>query len=399
MSGVPVTAAEDGLGEARSGEIRALVAHLLSDTQGCDDKAFLGARFDAGLAWVHFPLGRGGLGVDPSYQGIVDAELAAAGRAANWMRNPMGIGMVAPALVAWGTEEQQRFLRPIFTAEQIWCQLFSEPGAGSDLATLACRAVRSGDGWVVNGQKVWTTRAHLARYGFLLARTDPEMPKHQGLTAFVVDMRANGVETRPLRQMTGHADFNEVFLSDVWLPDISRVGPVGNGWRVALTTLANERNAIAADPVSIIDGPLGHLIAAWHASARRNPVHRDAVVRLRSEMTILTWMSQRQRDSVDGSGAPDPALLKVMRALLNKRIANLALDLTGPAGMLVPGYDGAISRDDDIALTFLFGPAFTIAGGTTEILKTLIAERILGLPPEPRADKDMPWTSIPRSSA
>jgi alkylation response protein AidB-like acyl-CoA dehydrogenase len=388
-------AVEETRSDEASREVRERARRFVAGARDLDEQSFLGAQFDAGLAWVHFPTGCGGLGQDPAYQSIVDAEVAAAGRAANWMRNPMGIGMVAPVLVEWGTSEQQRRLRSIFTAEDVWCQLFSEPGAGSDLAGLACRARADGDGWVVNGQKLWTTRAQVARYGFLLARTDPDVPKHRGLTTFVVDMRAHGVEVRPLRQMTGHSTFNEVFLSDVSIPDTFRVGPVGEGWRVALTTLANERNAIAADPASATEGPLGHLIAAWEASEGTNGVYRDAVVRLRSEMMVLGWMGQRQQHASDRSPGPDPALLKVMRATLNRRIADLALDLTGANGMLVPGYDGTIPRDDSVALTFLFGPAFTIAGGTTEILKTVIAERLLGLPAEPRVDKDLPWSSIP----
>src|SRR6202140_1802688 len=201
---------------------------------------FLGARFDAGLAWVSFPLGLGGLGVSPDLQGFVERELRAVDAPNEADRNVIGYGMAAPTNLTHGTEEQRRrYLRPLFTGEEIWCQLFSEPGAGSDVAGLATRAVRDGDEWVVNGQKVWTTLAHLARWGMLVARTDTEAPKHRGLTYFVIDMHGPGVEVRPLRQMTGEAEFNEVYFTDARVPDAERLGAVGEGWHVALTTLMN----------------------------------------------------------------------------------------------------------------------------------------------------------------
>ncbi|HJY97403.1 MAG TPA: acyl-CoA dehydrogenase family protein, partial [Streptosporangiaceae bacterium] len=196
---------------------------------------FLNARFDAGLAWVHYPEGLGGLGLSRSLQQIVDAEFAAAGSPGHDAEhNAIGLGMAAPTILAYGTDEQQkRWLRELWTGREIWCQLFSEPGAGSDLAALATRAVRDGDGWVVSGQKVWTSLAQLAKRALLLARSDPDVPKHQGLSYFSLDMTAPGVEVRPLRQITGEAEFNEVFLTDVRIPDQDRIGPVGEGWKVA----------------------------------------------------------------------------------------------------------------------------------------------------------------------
>src|ERR1700733_12303820 len=207
---------------------------------------FLNARFDAGLAWVHYPEGLGGLGLSRSLQQIVDAEFAAAGSPGhNAEQNGIGLGMAAPTILAYGTDEQrQRWLRELWTGREVWCQLFSEPGAGSDLASLATRAVRDGDGWVVNGQKVWTSLAQLAKRALLLARSDPDVPKHQGLTYFSMDMTAPGVEVRPLRQITGEAEFNEVFLTEVPIPDADRMGAVGEGWKVATGTLMNERVAI-----------------------------------------------------------------------------------------------------------------------------------------------------------
>ncbi len=216
------------------------------DPATTDRMDFLKARFDAGLAWVHFPVGLGGLDAPRSLQAAVDAELAAAGAPSNEPRRiGIGLGMAAPTILRFGTPEQkQRFLRPLWIGEEVWCQLFSEPGAGSDLAAAGTRAVRDGDDWVVNGQKVWTSSAHTARWGILLARTDPDVPKHQGLSYFVCDMTAPGVDVRPLRQITGEAEFNEVFFNDVRIPDEHRLGDVGQGWQVAQTTLMNERVAI-----------------------------------------------------------------------------------------------------------------------------------------------------------
>ena len=200
---------------------------------------FLNARFDAGLAWVHYPEGLGGLGLSRSLQQIVDAEFTAAGSPGNNAeQNGIGLGMAAPTILAYGSDEQQkRWLRPLWTGEEIWCQLFSEPGAGSDLAALATRAIQDGEEWVANGQKVWTSLAQHARRALLVARSNPDVPKHQGLTYFAVDMTDPGVEVRPLRQLTGEAEFNEIFLTDVHIPDADRIGPVGAGWKVGNATL------------------------------------------------------------------------------------------------------------------------------------------------------------------
>jgi alkylation response protein AidB-like acyl-CoA dehydrogenase len=209
---------------------------------------FLNARFDAGLAWVHYPEGLGGLGVSRILQTVVDAEFTAAGAPGhNAELNAIGLGMAAPTILAYGNDEQQkRWLRRLWTGEEIWCQLFSEPGAGSDLAALATRAVKDGDGWIANGQKVWTSLAQHAKRGLLIARTDPDVPKHQGLTYFAVDMTQPGVEVRPLRQLTGEAEFNEIFLTDARIPDADRIGQVGEGWKVANATLMSERVSIGA---------------------------------------------------------------------------------------------------------------------------------------------------------
>jgi len=211
-----------------------------------DPVTFLRAQFDRGLAWAHFPLGHGGLGATPTDQLYVLRRMAALGAPSAAGRNVIGYGMVAPTIVIHGTEEQRsRFLRPLFSGEEIWCQLFSEPGAGSDVAALATRATLDGDEWIITGQKVWTTLAHQAAYGLLIARTNPDLTKHKGITAFLVDMHAPGVEVLPLYQATGEAEFNECFFNEVRVADGLRLGGVGEGWAVSITTLMNERPGCA----------------------------------------------------------------------------------------------------------------------------------------------------------
>ena len=210
-----------------------------------DQFTFRGEQFDRGLAVVQFPEGKGGLGISPKSQTVVNEELRKASRFYHDLNvNPIGIGMGMPTLLAHGDESLHHLLRACFTGEEVWCQLFSEPGSGSDVAGLASRAVADGDEWLVSGQKVWTTLAHTSKWGMLLSRTDPEAPKHRGMTYFLMDMQAPGVEVRPLFQITGEAEFNEVFMSDVRIPDSHRFGEVGDGWRVGLTTLMNERVAL-----------------------------------------------------------------------------------------------------------------------------------------------------------
>src|ERR1700686_1586471 len=239
--------------------VRSRLRDLLADHDPASTAPveFLGARFDAGLAWVSFPLGLGGLGVSPDLQGFVERELRAVDAPNEADRNVIGYGMAAPTNLTHGTEEQkQRYLRPLFTGEEIWCQLFSEPGAGSDVAGLSTRAERDGDEWLLNGQKVWTTLAHISAFGLIVARTNPDVPKHKGMTAFLVDMRSFGVEVRPLFQITGEAEFNEVFFTDVQMPDSARIGGEGEGWHVAVTTLMNERVSIGGAVTRRGGGPI-----------------------------------------------------------------------------------------------------------------------------------------------
>src|SRR3984957_10168110 len=226
---------------------------------------FLGEQFDRGLAWLHFPPGSGGLGLTPRDQQRAQSRLFAGGAPVAGTRNPIGYGMCAPTIATHSTPEQkERYLRPLFTSEEIWCQLFSEPGAGSDVAGLATRAERDGEEWLLNGQKVWTTLAHISSFGLLVARTNPDVPKHKGMTAFLVDMKALGVEVRPLFQITGEAEFNEVFFTEVRMPDTARLGGEGDGWRVAVTTLMNERVSIGGGVARRGGGPIAQAMEIWN---------------------------------------------------------------------------------------------------------------------------------------
>ena len=381
----------------------ALDRHL-ADHDPADETAFWGAQFDAGLAWVHFPPGYGGLGVSPALQALVHERLDEAGVSrANQSRNVIGYGMGAPTVVAHGTEEQKRrWLRPLFTAEEIWCQLFSEPSAGSDVAGLATRAVRDGDEWVVNGQKVWTTLAHTAKWGMLLARTDPDVPKHKGLTYFIIDMDQPGVEVRPLRQITGEAEFNEVYFTDARVPDAYRLGEVGEGWRVALTTLMNERVAIGSAVPGRGEGAIGMAVDLWKSHGG-DPVARDELMRLWVEAEVLRLTNERAaRARRAGTPGPEGSTAKLHWADLNKRIYSFCVDLMGPEGMLYPE-TYAFRLPDETAMgrrspqmNYLRARANSIEGGTSEIMKNILGERVLGLPGEPRVDKDLPWREVRR---
>jgi alkylation response protein AidB-like acyl-CoA dehydrogenase len=298
--------------------------------------------------------------------------------------------------------QQRRYLRPLFTADEVWCQLFSEPGAGSDVAGLSTRAVADGDEWIVNGQKVWTTVGHVARWGLLVARSDPDAVKHKGLTYFVLDMRAPGVEVRPLFQMTGDAEFNEVYLTDVRVPDSDRLGAVGEGWRVVLTTLMNERVAIGGQVPGREDGPIRDALRIWRERGG-DPATRHRMVDLwmRAEVLRLTNIRAVQLRTA-GTPGPEGSIGKVLSAELNKQITELTLELLGPEGMLYPGgyvgdRPGQAMASSTVQHAMLRARANSIEGGTTEIAKNILGERVLGLPGEPRVDKDLPWTRVPRS--
>ncbi|MCP2164227.1 Acyl-CoA dehydrogenase [Goodfellowiella coeruleoviolacea] len=388
-------------------ELRQRVRDLLAthDPATTERVEFLRARFDAGLAWVHFPVGLGGLGLPRVSQEVVDAELAAAGAPDNNPRRiGIGLGMAAPTILRYGTSEQQaRFLRPLWTGEEVWCQLFSEPGAGSDLAALGTRAVRDGDDWVVTGQKVWTSMAHEARWAILVARTDPDVPKHQGITYFVLDMTAPGVQVRPLRQLTGEAEFNEVFLDGVRVPDSQRLGAVGEGWRVAQTTLMNERVSIGGMAEPREAGIIGLAARTWREHPElRTPGLHERLLRLwvDAEAARLTkeWLRQRL---AAGQPGPEGSAAKFAFARLNQQISGFELDLLGEQALRYP--DWTMRRPTQVDMLggspgfrYLRAKGNSIEGGTSEILRNIIAERVLGLPTEPRIDKDVPWKDLPK---
>ena len=366
---------------------------------------FLGAQYDMGLAWVHFPVGSGGLDVSPKFQKIVNEKIARAGGPSSYARNPIGYGMCGPTVVEWGTAEQKdRYLRPLFTGEEIWCQLFSEPGSGSDFAGLSAKGVRDGEEWIINGQKVWTTLAHLSRWGLLVVRTDADAVKHAGLTAVVVDMQAQGVEVRPLRQMTGEAEFNEVYFTDTRVPVSETLGNVGDGWRVSLTTLMNERVAIGGAIPQKGSGPIREAVRLW----QQKPVEsqdlatKDQLMKLwiRAEVARLTNIRAGQSRKM-GVPGPEGSIGKMASADLNKETYEFCIKLLGAEGMLYGSYemvrpDTAMSFDS-IPKAFLRARANSIEGGTSEVMRNILGERVLGLPGDVRVDREIPWSKVPRN--
>lgn len=368
-----------------------------------DMTAFLGAQFDAGLAWVHFPKGRGGSELPIALQQTVDRRLRDAGAPSGRMLNTTAYGQGAATILAYGTEAQQeRYLRRIFTCEDIWCQLFSEPGSGSDLAGLSTRAVKDGDQWIVNGQKVWTTRGAIARYGLLLARTDPAVAKHAGLTYFVLDLHQPGVTVQPLRQMDGGASFSEVFIVDALIPDAERLGDPGQGWAVSNTTLMNERYNFGGAPERG-SGAIAGVVQAWRDRRDRDPsgavAFRDRLLRLWVEAEVQRLTTLRATAArASGRAGAEGSIGKLAGSELGQRIASLAVDLLGPDGMLVDGYEPVADRSRaSVQRAFLGSPAGTIAGGTSAIQRNIIGERVLGLPREPDPFKGRPWSEVPRN--
>jgi alkylation response protein AidB-like acyl-CoA dehydrogenase len=370
-----------------------------------DPVTFLGAQFDKGLAWVHFPEGHGGLGVSPRLQKVVNEKVFAAGAPSAYYRNPIGYGMCGPTVVEWGSEEQRtRYLRPLFTGEEIWCQLFSEPGSGSDFAGLSGRGEKDGDEWVVNGQKVWTTLAHVAKWGLLVFRTDPDVPKHAGLTAWVVDMEAPGVEVRPLRQMTGEAEFNEVYFTDVRIPDSERLGNAGDGWRVSLTTLMNERVAIGGAIPPKASGPIGQALRVWSGlpEERKDVATRDELMKLwiKAEVNRLTNIRANANRKM-GTPGPEGSVGKLAFAEANKEIYEFAVDLMGAEGLLYGSYEmnrpETAMGADSLQKAFLRSRANSIEGGTSEVMRNILGERVLGLPGDVRVDREVAWKDVPRN--
>jgi alkylation response protein AidB-like acyl-CoA dehydrogenase len=354
------------------------------------------AYADAGHATPTWPVEHGGLGLSP-------AVAAAVRRALNRYKlprttNPVGIGQVGPALLDWGTDEQRRrFLVPIARHEEIWCQLFSEPGAGSDLASLSTRAVRDGDVWVVHGQKVWTSVARQASFGLLLARTDPGLPKHRGITAFLLPMHQHGVTVRPLKDIAGDTPFNEVFIEGAEVPDSLRLGDVNDGWRVALSVLTGERQTLGGGGGSSSGNIGGRTVDALlrrHAPVT-DPDLRTRLTRAYIDERLLQLTNQRAaaRQRAGQRAGPESSVSKLLNSDHMQRVQNLAVDLEGESGL-------AWSADDrwrtGNAWSLLWVRSRTIAGGTSEIQRNILGERVLGLPKEPQVDRDIPWSETRR---
>jgi alkylation response protein AidB-like acyl-CoA dehydrogenase len=378
-------------------EVREALAVLLQPRSGEAGFSFLGAGqddleagrrllatlADGGWAVPTWPQQWGGRGASAEEAAVIAQEL---GRfdVPDLYPFMVAVALVAPVILTHGSGEQQaRWLPAIKTGEEIWCQLFSEPDAGSDLAALSTRAERDGDVWRVTGQKVWSSRAHYSRWGLLLARTDPAVPKHRGITAFAVDMGAPGVEVRPLRQMNGDAHFNEVFLTDAPVADADRIGDVGDGWRVAITTLMHERGALGPG-----GGPGRKELLALAAGA--DAVTRDRVAAVVTQLEVSRLTSLRARAAREAGRAPGPegSGAKLRGASTIKAMADLAVDARGL---------GALIGEDDWLTLFLTAPSISIRGGTDEIQRNIVGERVLGLPSEPRIDKTVPFNEVPRS--
>ena len=395
-------------------EIRELARKLLEevDHTKVDQHTFRGEQFDRGLAFVQFPEGLGGLGLSSrKMQTVVDTELRSAGVPYHDLAiNPIGIGMGGPVVLTYASEEQKkRLLRPMFTGEEIWCQMFSEPGSGSDVAGLATRAIRDGDEWVVNGQKVWTTLAHVARWGMLVARTDPDQPKHKGLTYFLLDMQSEGVDVRPLYQITGDAEFNEIFLSDVRIPHENVFGDVGGGWAAAVTTLMNERVALGGGVPKQGTGPIADLMHIWEERKGSlddvsASVMRDRISELWIQAEALRLTNWRAREaSKSGNPGPEGSVGKLMSAEMNQKIYELCMDIIGPEALTFEaGYernrgDGSSWARSSLKYSCLRSRANTIEGGTSEVMRNILGERVLGLPGDVRVDKDINWVDVPRN--
>jgi alkylation response protein AidB-like acyl-CoA dehydrogenase len=340
---------------------------------------------EGGWTGISWPKEYGGRGATLIEQAIFSEEMVRANAPAP--ANVLGLVMGGPVVIYHGTDEQkERYLEPILSAKEIWCQGFSEPDAGSDLASLKTRAVKRDGGWVVTGQKVWTTLAHEAKWCMLVARTDPDAPKHQGLTYFLMDMEQKGIEVKPLVQITGEAEFNEIFMDEAYIPDENVVGGVGNGWGVAITTLMNERAGLAFAAQAALKTHIREAIELAQSTSRdgrtaaEDPVIRDQLAQLFIESEIFRITNYRGLTKIMKTGVPGPegSLGKWQWAEVNQHLMELAMEIEGPYGQFADGSE--YSLDGDWQYQFLRTRANSIEGGTTDILKNIVAERVLGLP-------------------
>ncbi|MEO1061070.1 MAG: acyl-CoA dehydrogenase family protein [Actinomycetota bacterium] len=365
-----------------------------SDQAIAVQQKFQAALADAGLAGLVYPKEYGGQGLTKAHERIwreVYGDYPD-------MTSQLTIthGMCLPVLNDFGSDEQKaRFLAKNISGEEIWCQMFSEPGAGSDVASLQTRAVRDGDEWIINGQKVWTTLAHVCDYGILIARTDADQPKHRGISMFIVDMRAPGVEIRPIHQIDGGMHFNEIFFTDVRIPANWQVGPLNEGWRLATAMLMYERVAIGTGAKSGVTTPTYDMLASLAKRRGRtdDPVVRQELMKVYSEETAKSLVSMRTRAELKAGRAPGPggSLGKLHGAVIARMTRSLALELDGPAGLAWGGDDESGSKWSTLVLRSF---SANIAGGTDEIQKNIIGDRVLGLPREPSVDKDVPFSSL-----
>ena len=366
-------------------------------------KTWQAKKADAGYAAIHWPKEYGGMDGTPIERVIFEQEEGAYFLPQNVFA--IGLGMCIPTMMAYATKEQlERHVRPALRGEEIWCQLFSEPAGGSDLAALRTKAVRDGDNWVINGQKIWTSGAHYSDFGVIVTRSDPTVPKHKGLTYFFLDMKSPGIEVTPIKQVSGAANFNEVFFSDVRIPDAQRLGKVGDGWKVSLTTLMNERLAIgnvSGRGASVID--LLHLAqqmeGADGSAASSGKAVRERIADWYTKYTGLKYGRYRTMTALSKSEQPGPesSITKAVFAAMMQDMASFGLDTMDMSGVLQDsGVDGF---NQIFSATYLGAPGFRIAGGTDEILRNIIAERVLGLPPDIRVDKHVPFQDVPTSAS
>jgi acyl-CoA dehydrogenase len=383
---------------ARAADRAAL--ETLPDTEAlARARAWQATKAAAGYAAITWPVEYGGLGGTPIERVIYEQEETHYAVPRHGFFG-IGLGMALPTLMTYGSPEQcSRYTRPALYGEEIWCQLFSEPAAGSDLAALTTRADRDGENWIINGQKVWTSYAQYADLAILLARSNPAKPKHAGLTFFFIDMKAVGVEVRPIKQPTGNREFNEVFLTDVRVPDAQRLGEVDEGWKVALTTLMFERTASSARAFGAPDA-LEVLELARRTELCGQPAIRDARVRERIaqwwinsrglELTTYRALTELSRGQIPG---PEFSIGKLICASQQQQVTSFMLDLLGLESLVSPQHELTTS---DLHFHWLFGAAMRIAAGTDEIMKNILAERVLGLPAEVRVDKNIPFNQLQR---
>jgi alkylation response protein AidB-like acyl-CoA dehydrogenase len=377
---------------AHAQQFRQTPARALSEAEFiAGARAWQKVKAEAGYAAIRWPRAEGGLDGTPIEE-VIFAEEEAHYHAPVGPFVTIGTQLAVPTLRAHATPQQvERFTRPTLYGDLLWCQLFSEPAAGSDLAGLRTRAVRDGDDWVLNGQKVWTSWAHVADWGILIARTDTSVPKHKGLTYFVVDMRTPGIEVRRIRQISGESEFNEVFLTDVRIPDSNRIGAVGDGWKAAMTTLMNERFSVGGESADLPQA--ADLAALLERSGAAGVPYRLRAAQLLAQEQGLKYFRFRQITALSKGGTPGPiaALGKLVQANVMQEVSRIALDVQGAAGLAPDAGDTAAHKFQH---GYFWGAALRIAGGADEILRNQIAERVLGLPGDIRVDKDVPFSQL-----